>query len=45
MINLGPADILLFPGMFICQLILEEVRGTPTDAPNQFKNQTRPSGL
>jgi dCTP deaminase len=45
MINLGPADILLTPGMFICQLILEEVRGRPTGAPNQFMNQSKPSGL
>lgn len=45
MINLGPADILLTPGMFICQLILEEVRGRPTDAPNQFRHQTRPIGV
>lgn len=45
MINLGPADILLTPGMFICQLILEEVRGRPADAPNQFRNQTRPIGV
>lgn len=45
MINLGPAHILLSPGMFICQLILEEVRGRPADAPNQFQNQTRSSGI
>jgi hypothetical protein len=44
MINLGPAPILLTPGMFICQLILEEVRGKPADAPNQFKNQMSPVG-
>jgi len=44
MINLGPADILLTPGMFICQLILEEVRGAPADAPNQFRNQSTPTG-
>ncbi len=30
--------------MFICQLIIEEVRGCPTDAPNQFKNQINPVG-
>lgn len=45
MINLGPAEILLTPGMFICQLIFEEVRGKPVDAPNQFRNQTRPAGV
>jgi dCTP deaminase len=43
-INLGPAAILLTPGMFICQLILEEVKGKPANAPNQFKNQVHPVG-
>ncbi len=43
-INLGPVDFLLHPMMFICQLIIEEVRGCPTDAPNQFKNQINPVG-
>lgn len=45
MINLGPADILLTPGMFICQLIVEEVRGRPADAPAQFRGQKRPVGV
>ena len=44
-INLGPVDFLLTPNMFICQLIVEEVRGTPANAPNQFKGQNTPSGL
>jgi deoxycytidine triphosphate deaminase len=35
---------ILTPGMFICQLILEEVRGRPANAPNQFMNQRRPVG-
>jgi dCTP deaminase len=43
-INLGPFDILLTPGMPICQLIIEEVRGSPADAPNQFKGQVKPAG-
>jgi hypothetical protein len=30
--------------MFICQLIIEEVKGMPLGAPNQFKNQTNPAG-
>jgi len=44
-INLGPFDFLLKPAMKICQLIVEEVRGRPLDAPNQFKGQVKPAGL
>ena len=44
MINFGPVNFLLFPGMAICQLIIEEVKGCPTDAPNQFKGQTNAAG-
>lgn len=44
-INLGPFDFLLTPGMSICQLIIEEVGGIPIDAPNQFRGQTRPAGV
>ena len=43
-INLGPLDFLLYPGMYFCQLIIEQVSGRPTDAPNQFKGQTDPAG-
>jgi dCTP deaminase len=39
MINLGPMEFLLYPSMFICQLIIEEVSGSPLEAPNQFKGQ------
>lgn len=39
-INLGPSEILLKPGMSICQLIIEEVKGKPVLAPNQFRGQT-----
>jgi dCTP deaminase len=39
MINLGPSAITLFPGMPICQLIIEEVRGIPERNPSQFHNQ------
>ena len=39
-INLGPSEILLKPGMPICQLIIEEVKGMPVHAPNQFSGQT-----
>jgi dCTP deaminase len=43
-INFGPVDFVLSPMMYICQLIIEEVRGCPTDAPNQFKGQINPVG-
>jgi dCTP deaminase len=43
-INLGPADILLSPGMPIAQLIVEEVRGIPIRNPSQFHGQTSPEG-
>jgi dCTP deaminase len=42
--NLGPMDFLLYPGMFICQLIIEQVLTPPFEAPNQFKNQINPAG-
>ena len=44
-INFGAHDFLLIPGMSICQLIIEEVKGCPVDAPNQFKGQTNPAGV
>lgn len=44
-INLGTFDFLLIPEMFVCQLIIEEVRGRPASAPNQFKGQTSPAGV
>jgi dCTP deaminase len=44
-INLGPADFLLYPGLKICQLIIEQVKGIPTDAPNQFKGQCKAAGV
>ena len=43
-INLGPQTFLLKPGMFVCQLIIEEVRGRPADAPNQFSGQSSAVG-
>ena len=43
-INFGVADFLLRPRMYICQLIIEEVRGSPMNAPNQFKGQINPVG-
>lgn len=44
-INLGPADLLLVPGMAIAQLIVEEVKGCPTRNPSQFQGQTTAAGL
>jgi dCTP deaminase len=44
-INLGPLTFLLYPGMSICQLIIEEVRGCPADAPSQFQGQNTPTGI
>lgn len=43
-INLGPIPILLFPAMYICQLIVEEVEGTPMRNDSQFHGQVRPGG-
>lgn len=44
MINLGPWSINLTPGMPICQLIIEAVMGSVSNAPNQFKGQSTPAG-
>jgi dCTP deaminase len=43
-INLGPADFILRPGMPIAQLIIEEVCGIPFNNPSAFKGQTTPEG-
>jgi dCTP deaminase len=45
MINLGPSPILLTPGMYIAQLIVEEVSGCPNESESQFQNQTSPDGI
>ena len=45
MINLGPHEFLLYPEMYVCQLIIEEVSGNPADAPNQFAGQSKPAGV
>jgi dCTP deaminase len=45
MINLGPAEFMLRPGMPIAQLILEQVYGTPVENESQFQGQTTPEGL
>ena len=43
-INLGPCNIALYPGAPICQLIIEQVEGAPTQNDSQFQNQSRPGG-
>jgi dCTP deaminase len=44
LINLGPLDIALYPHMPICQLIIEQVAGTPFRNDSQFQGQSRPGG-
>lgn len=44
MINLGPAAISLVPGMYIAQLIVEEVKGEMIENPSQFQSQSTPEG-
>jgi dCTP deaminase len=44
LINLGPLDIALYPNMPICQLIIEQVHGTPFSNVSQFQGQTKPGG-
>jgi dCTP deaminase len=44
LINFGPLDIGLFPGMPICQLIIEQVHGIPFRNDSQFQNQNRAGG-
>lgn len=44
MINLGRYSVQLYSEMYICQLIIEEVKGTPFANPSQFQNQSRPEG-
>ncbi|MEZ0229917.1 MAG: dCTP deaminase [Planctomycetota bacterium] len=44
-INLGAINILLYPEMYICQLILDTVVGAkPISKESQFHGQTRPGG-
>jgi dCTP deaminase len=44
LINLGTIPISLFPGMPICQLIVEKVDGVPFRNDSQFQGQTKVSG-
>jgi dUTPase len=45
MINLGPSDFTLTPGMAIAQLIIEEVKGELIENESQFQDQSSPEGL
>lgn len=45
LINLGPLDIALYPNMPICQLIIEQVVGTPFRNDSQFQGQNKPGGV
>jgi dCTP deaminase len=44
MMNLGQYPISLYPGIPICQLILERVDGVPVPKDSQFKGQSTPTG-
>ncbi len=45
LLNHGPMPLILKPGLAICQLIIETVRGLPAiDFPSQFQGQQKPSG-
>jgi len=44
MINLGPAAFSLSPGMYIAQLIVEQVDGEIGGNPSQFQGQSTPQG-
>ncbi len=44
MMNLGPASIRLYHDMYICQLIVEEVEGTPVESASVFHGQRTPAG-
>ncbi len=44
MMNLGPVPILLTPGLSVCQLIVEEVLGTPMARPSRYQGQQNPAG-
>jgi dCTP deaminase len=44
MINLAAHPITLYPGMEICQLIVEPLDSSPFENPSQFQNQSAPTG-
>lgn len=43
--NLGPFGVSLYPGAYICQLIVETVKGMPFRNDSQFQGQRVPGGL
>jgi dCTP deaminase len=44
MINLADYPITLYPGVEICQLIIEQLVSTPFQNPSEFQNQAAPTG-
>ena len=44
MMCLGSYPLKLYPGLPICQLIVEEVRGRPAGDASEFQGQRRPTG-
>lgn len=44
MMCLGKYPLRLYPGMPICQLIIEEVHGLPTESESEFQGQRTPTG-
>lgn len=44
LMNLGKNPIMLFPGIYICQLIFEKVEGEIYSTLSQFQGQTTPEG-
>lgn len=44
LLNHGPMPLTLRPGLAICQLVVETVRGEPDSKKGQFQHQRSPSG-
>jgi dCTP deaminase len=44
-INLGSTSFQLEPDTYVCQLIIEEVKGIPVQTPTQFSGQSSPAGI
>lgn len=44
LMNLGKNPIMLYPGIYICQLIFEKVAGEIYFTPSQFQGQSTPEG-
>ena len=45
LVNLGPIPMLLYPHMYLCQLITQVVEGVPLKNDSQFQGQTKPGGI